>query len=271
MSIEAEVIDTDTDSRSTRKKRTKERKPTRGYKYDWDALRVQFIEGITKDNDEREFVNLKELALRSNVPYERVRERAAIESWYQNRQAYQLQLAKQRQAKRITELSKESLDFDSSNIKLAKMGVGIITARMGEIARDIQEQNKRRDEALKLQAAGFQIDPQDLISAIDSKELEMLARAAQSWQQVGQKALGTDVIKHEISGQIENIDIDVQVTSITAELGRDDPERLAAFLHAAQRAGLLDTEYIQISNQTPDYIEAEVVDTLDKPEEENHE
>lgn len=261
MNTDTEINDADTGSIATRKKRTKVRKATRGYKYDWDALRVQFIEGIVKDNDDREFVNLKELALRSNVPYERVRERAAIESWYQNRQAYQLQLAKQRQAKRITELSKESLDFDSSNLKLAKMGVGIITARMGEIARDIQEQNKRRDEAIKLQAAGFQIDPQDLLSAIDSKELDMLARAAQAWQQVGQKALGTDVIKHEISGQVENIDIDVQVTSITAELGRDDPERLAAFLHAAQRAGLLDTEYVQISNQAPEILEAEVLET----------
>ena len=270
MSIDSPDIDTGTATITKRKKNTKERKRTRGYKYDWDALRVQFIEGIDNGKDEKEFVNLKELAVRSQVPYDRVRERAAIESWYENRQGYQLRLAKQRQAKRITELSKESLDFDSSNVKLAKMGIGIVTARMGEIARDIQEQNRRREDALKLQAAGFQIDPQDLLSAIDSKELDMLARAAQQWQQVGQKALGTDVVRHEVSGQIENLDIDVHVTSITAELGRDDPERLAAFLHAAQRAGLLDTEYIQISSQiqSPDenIIEADVVPSNEEGE-----
>lgn len=215
----------------------------KGYKYDWYEIRRTFIEGIEQEGTEdRLFVNLVELSERLDVPLQRIRERAADERWYDQREQYQLRIAKARQTKRVLELAGESVDFDSKSLELAKLGIGMVTARMAEIAREVREAQVRREEALKLQASGFVVDPEDLQTVIDARELDTLSRAATQWQQLGHKAMGTDITRMEIQHDISaNIDVDVEVTSISAELGRDDPERLAAFLQAAKRAGLLDT------------------------------
>lgn len=249
----------------------------RGYKYDWLEIRRNFIEGIGEEgDDEREFVNLVELSKRLDVPLQRIRERAADERWYEQREQYQLRIAKARQTKRVLELAGESVDFDSKSVELAKLGIGMVTARMAEIAREVKEAQIRRDEALKLQAAGFAVDTEDLKTVIDARELDTLSRAATQWQQLGHKAMGTDITRMEIQHDIQaSIDIDVEVTSISAELGRDDPERLAAFLQAAKRAGLLDTvmeqdaaseDHLAIESSSSldsedEVVEAEIVDT----------
>ena len=237
----------------------------KGYKYDWFDLKTKFVEGYkVEGSDEREFVNLVELSEREKIPVQRVRERAADERWYEQRESYQLRMVKARQAKRVLELAGESVDFDSKSLDLAKLGIGMVTARMAEIAREVQESQRRREEALKLQAAGFDANPKDLKTVISARELDMLSKAALQFQEVGQKALGTDVTRMEITQDIHtDIDVDVQVTSISAELSRDDPERLAAFLQAAKRAGLLDTVLNESQSDVPLQIEAgndEVVD-----------
>lgn len=250
-------------SPNRRKKLPKKRKG-QGYKYDWHDIRTKFIEGLPiEGSDEREFHNLVELSKVVNAPLQRLRQRCADERWYEQREQYQVKLAKSRQTKRILELSKESVDFDSSSLKVAKLGIGMVTARMSEIARDVQMQQVKREEALKLSQAGYDIDPSDLETVIDAKELEMLSRAANQWQTLGQKALGTDVQRHEISQDI-SMDVDVSVTSVSAELSRDDPERLAAFLQAAKRAGLLETVINDgqhpLAIEEADVIDAELVE-----------
>lgn len=255
-------------------RKTRVRKKVNGYKYDWFEVRTAFVEGLKdpQNPDERVFLNLRELSERMNVPVNRIRERSADERWFDLREQYQLKLAKTRQAKRILELSKESVDFDTKSLNAAKLGIAMVTKRMSEIARDVSEADRKREEALKLAAAGFDIDPEDLRSVIDARELDMLARAATQWQQLGQKAMGTDVQRMEIQQDI-NLDVDVEVTSISAELGRDDPERLAAFLQAAKRAGLLDTVVEppasddrlaieqDVAGDSDDIVEAEIVET----------
>jgi len=248
-----------------RKKAPPIRRGSKGYKYDWFDLRIKFVEGYkVEGSDEREFVNLAEMSEREGVPVQRIRERAADERWYEQRENYQLRMVKARQAKRVLELAGESVDFDSKSLDLAKLGIGMVTARMAEIAREVQESQRRREEALKLQAAGFDANPKDLKTVISARELDMLSKAALQFQEVGQKALGTDVTRMEITQDIHtDIDVDVQVTSISAELSRDDPERLAAFLQAAKRAGLLDTVLNESQSDVPLQIEAsndEVVD-----------
>ena len=99
----------------------------------------------------------------------------------------------------------------------------------------------------------------------------MLSKAALQFQEVGQKALGTDVQRVDIHHDINaDIDVDVQVTSISAELSRDDPERLAAFLQAAKRAGLLDTMLSDQQSQdhpaieSGEVVDAEIVEATDE-------
>jgi hypothetical protein len=240
---------------------TEKRKRTTngGYKHDWNMVRNAFVEGLKDPNnpDERLFLNLKDLSERMNISNQLVRERSAEERWYDQRQVYQMKLSKSRQVKRINELAKESVDFDSKSLQAAKLGIAMVTTRMSEIARDVQEQQHKRSEAMKLADAGFAVDPRDFDSVIDARELDTLSRAAIQWQQLGQKAMGTDVqkidINHDIQGQI---DLDVEVTSVTAELSRDDPERLAAFFLAAKRAGLMDT-VLNANEEPEDQLEIE--------------
>jgi hypothetical protein len=240
-----------------RKKLAKRRKG-QGYKYDWHDIRTKFIEGFPiEGSDDREFNNLVELSEKVNVPLQRLRSRCADERWYEQREQYQVKLARSRQTKRILELSKESVDFDSSSLKVAKLGIGMVTARMSEIARDVQMQQVKREEAIKLSQAGYDIDPSVMETVIDARELDMLSRAANQWQTLGQRALGTDIQRHEITQDV-SMDIDVSITSVSAELGRDDPERLAAFLQAAKRAGLLET--VMNDGKQPLAIETDVID-----------
>ena len=260
------------------KKRYKNPKKTqtvRGYKYDWYAVRTAFVEGIKEEgSEEATFYNLVDIAERFKIPLNRVREMSADERWFEQRSEYQIRHAKARQAKRILELSGESVDFDSKSLNLAKLGMAMVTARMSEIARDVKEQSTRREAALRQQMDGYPVDAEDLQTVIDARELSTLAAAATGWQSLGQKALGTDIQRMDIQQDIKhNIDVDVQVTSISAELGRDDPERLAGFLQAAKRAGLLDTiedgpeELPALEQAEPeeDIEEAELVD--DEPTE----
>jgi hypothetical protein len=267
--------------KSTRKPPKKPRKTPhrqqnrdRGYKYDWLEVRTAFIEGIQEEGqEEKTFMNMVEIAERFNIPVQRVRERGADERWYEQRNEYQLRMAKARQTKRILELSGESVDFDSKSLNVAKLGMAMVTARMSEIARDVKDQQRRREDAINQQMQGLPVDPEDLETVIDAKELNTLAQSAVMWQQLGQKALGTDIQRMEIQQDIQqNIDVDVQVTSISAELGRDDPERLAGFLQAAKRAGLLEqiteAEELDATEQgmlgieaaETDIVEAELVD-----------
>ena len=244
-----------------------------GYKYDWPDLQIKFVEGILPEDAEptsesRTFPNLKELAERESVPYDIVRARAADERWYDMRQDYQLRLSKARQSKRIAELSKQSIEFDEKSLQAAKLGQGLVLTRLAEIGREVQAAQIRRQEAEKLQASGFEVDPREFGTAIDAKELSILGQAAASWQIIGQKSLGTDITRMEIQHDIQaSIDVDMTTTSIAAELGRDDPDRLAAFLQAAKRSGLLDVvmemDNLAIEAGTEDaegIIEAEIVE-----------
>ena len=88
------------------------------------------------------------------------------------------------------------------------------------------------------------------------------------FQQVGQRALGTDAQKVEVSGGIEAT---VQHTiSASREMMRDDPERMAGLLRGLADAGLLDLSQIhkeleagatdQEDVEEDDIVDAEVVE-----------
>ena len=237
-------------SEPSRARRSSGKGITKGYKYDWQNLREQFIEGVeVEGKKEKEFLNLVQIAERNGVPIQRVRERAADERWYDQREQYQLRVAKQRQTKRVLELAGQSVEFDSNALDTAKLGMHAVTTRVQEIANEIE-------------VAREQSEP--VSSVVDARELETLARAATAWQTLGHKAMGTDVTRMEIQHDIQaNIDVDVEVTSISAELSRDDPERLAAFLQAAKRAGLLDTVIEPGSERSED--DGELIEEVTTP------
>jgi hypothetical protein len=235
-----------------------------GITHDWIMLRTAYIEGIpVEGSDERQWLTLTQMSEKFTVARSALYDRAGDEQWNAQREAYQHKIAKQRQARRIAMLAKESEAFDSKAISLANDGMDIVMRRVREINAEIEEQEVRKAEALVKMARGEDVPLWSLQSVIDAKELNELSKAALGWQQLGQKAMGADVIKVEIAHDIHaSIDMDVEVTSIASELGRDDPERLAAFLQAAKRAGILDSVMNQkeIEQGDDEVVEAEIVE-----------
>jgi hypothetical protein len=234
-------------------------------KHDWIKLRTVFIEGQpVEGTDDREWLTMTEMSKRFGVHRSALYEKAGEEQWMAQREAYQFRIAKQRQARRIAMLAKESEHFDLRSIEVAKSGMDVVTTRLREIHREIEEQAERREVALGQMARGEAFNQFHLGSIIDAKEIDTLAKAARTWQEIGQKATGSDVIKVDIAQTItQTIDVDVEVTSIASELGRDDPERLAAFLQAAKRAGILDSVMNPPREIEPDedgVVDAEIVD-----------
>lgn len=235
-----------------------------GITHDWIMLRTAFIEGVpVEGSDERQWLSLTQMSERFTVARSALYDRAGEEQWQSQRDAYQHKIAKQRQARRIAILAKESEAFDNKAISLAHDGMDIVMRRVREINIEIEEQETRKADALAKMARGEDVPLWSLQSVIDAKELNELSKAALGWQQLGQKAMGADVIKVEIAHDIHaSIDMDVEVTSIASELGRDDPERLAAFLQAAKRAGILDSVMNQkeIEQDADGIVDAEVVE-----------
>jgi hypothetical protein len=134
-------------------------------------------------------------------------------------------------------LSKEAIEFDGRALQAAKMGMTMVQARLGEIARDVQAQQLRRQEAERRIQQGLVIDPDDFRTVIDARELNTLGQAAQSFQSLAAKALGEDVVRHEVTG-VDGAPMEIDVTTgVTDELLRDDPERMVAVMEAMARLG----------------------------------
>jgi hypothetical protein len=228
--------------------------PTRRGRHDWEAIRAAYTEGMPKDdadNDEdREWPTLEEVAERFDIRADQVRRRAGKESWSLQRVAVQRRIADTRTKKRASALARESVEFDTRTLSIAKMGQGAIAMRVAEILQDAHQHQQRRTEAAQRTAAGQPSDWRDYVSPVDARELDSLARAAQTFQMMGRKAMGEDVQHHDVevnvSGEIEHV-------SVADTLKQDDPDRLAAFIKAAVQSGL----------PFGDIIEAELVEDDD--------
>lgn len=220
-------------------------------KYDWPALQRVFVEGEEKDDGSLVTFNLKEISDRFGVPYQRVRERASQERWTDRRNVHQQQTAIERQRKQRKKMVDESVQFDVNALNAAKLGIGMSTARLAEIMSEHQVKQARVKDAQRRMEAGEPVEKWELYSAINYRELEGLAGAIERFQSVGMRAMGTDVQKHEVTspdGSMASTTINV-----TAELHREDADRMALILEAMRDANL-------IPDDSLDEILGEVVD-----------
>lgn len=225
-------------------------KPSRG-KYPWDDVEEAFIFGIARSEDglERTYLNLKDLSDHFDIPYQRVKERSAQKRWTERRHAEQVKITQERQKARTSKLVENAVEFDENAYNVAKIGVGMIMARLAEISSEMGPMKQRKARALEKMEAGEKVQPFELYSAINYREMQGLSQAAQVFQDIGRKALGTDGEKLDI-----NIDGTVEhAVSVVEELGRDDSERLGAMFAAMERAGINLSEL----GSSPDVVEGE--------------
>ena len=228
-------------------------------KYDWPALQRVFVEGEEKDDGSLVTFNLKEISDRFGVPYQRVRERASQERWTDRRNVHQQQTAVERQRKQRKKMVDESVQFDVNALNAAKLGIGMSTARLAEIMAEHQVKQARVKDAQRRMEAGEPVEKWELYSAINYRELEGLAGAIERFQSVGMRAMGTDVQKYEVTSPDGSMA--ATTINVTAELHRDDADRMALILEAMQDAGLIPEDAIQ------DIIDGEVVGEDEEVEE----
>lgn len=229
-------------------------------KYDYEAPRKEYIEGIPVPGtkDERNFPKLKEVAEKYGIPYPRLRKKASAERWTAHRDAQAAKVAELRMRKRARSLANNSIDFDEKAYNVAKIGMAMVATRLGEIAQESSVRKAIRDDAMARLERGEDVDRKELYSAVYHKELEGLAGAADRFQSIGQKALGTDAQKIEVSGP-EGAPLQ-SIVQVKSEMTRDDPDRIAEIIGAMQEAGLVGDNFIESerNDQEADEIDAEV-------------
>lgn len=158
--------------------------PRKYQKYDWPTLKRDYVEGIEVDG-KLTWPTFNELSERHGVWSSNVRDRAAIEMWTTDRAAFQRRIEMQRQQARSQELAALGADLDLQALRIAKNGLTITSARLGELGQAAQE----RMEAIR--QAGGKVTA-ETPKPVDSEELGTLSRAAVQWYALGSKALGDD-------------------------------------------------------------------------------
>lgn len=227
--------------------------------YEWSDIRREYIEGvpIPGSQTEREWLSLKELAERHNIPYVRVRKRSSAERWPEHKQAAEYAATMERAKVRAKQIEGNALDFDDKAFNIAKTGMALIHARLAELGQDMQVNKARRARALADKEAGLPVKDKDLYAAIRYSEIDGLASAAARFQDIGMKALGTDITRVDLTGELNSAqEITINVNS---ELKRDDPERLADMLTAMNQAGVLPDDVLKAISG-PEEVDEEVID-----------
>jgi hypothetical protein len=211
------------------------RSPNRslGSKYDWEEARVLYM-------TETPAINLKQVSIRTGIPYVQVRQKAAKERWSILRAQEQHAVMKSKRQDHMRRLAGESMKFDDDSIDTAKLGMNIVTSRLIEISRiyaATNQYNGGADAVIAKLQAGEPLTRGDMFSTINYKELRELAQAAQLFQEIGRKALGSEQTDESLFTPDEDVE---KVVSIGGELTKDDDTgRLAAFLEALDRAGVM--------------------------------
>lgn len=200
----------------------------RASKYPWDRIKEMYIESL-------EPVNLKELSEMFDTPYQAVRERSSEERWPYERAEFQSQANAKKARDKIKLLAREAEAFDEGSLKPAKLGQQLIAGRLSQIAQIFAASQQAHNAAVARLQAGQPVTREDLYSPINYKELGELAAALLRFQEVGRKALGTDVQNVNLTASTEG-ELNV---SVNLELQRDDPDRQAALLEVLERTGLI--------------------------------
>lgn len=215
-------------------------------------------------------LTLKELADIYSIPYETLRSKAGDDRWSYLRAEYQTKNQIAIREARTVALVKEAVSFDDVSLKAAKLGQTLIVGRLGQIAALFQAQGISFERALEKARNGLPLDPSETRSSINYKELVELANALDRFQNVGRKALGTDVEKIDINSSVGVTRVDVHIGD---ELAKPDVDRMASTIEAMRRAGLhsLLGEQLALPEVAEEVVDGEIIEDAEEGEEEAQE
>jgi hypothetical protein len=202
-------------------------------RHDWEKVRTLFVERMDP-------VTLREVAEAMGINYTVLRNRAAQERWTAQRAEFQMKAALVAAKTRIRTLVKEGQGFDDQSLQTAKVGQTLVAGRLAQMSHVFVAQQGAYNSAVQRLRAGQPVEKSELYSPISYKELVELAKSLELFQKVGKLAIGIDVTTitpQQLQEQLDDEqDDDV---SIADELSKPDADRLAAFMDAMDRSGIL--------------------------------
>lgn len=208
---------------------------SRTTKHPWNDVRAAYVEGI-EDDGSTTLPSYRQLSERFHISESVIANRASKERWTSLRAKFQHEQGIERQKKRAATIANDAAKFDESGHKAATLGMTMVMKRLAEIAQESKDSEDRIKEARKRRNLGQPVEAWEVRSPIYYNELVALSGALEKFQTIGMRALGTDVQRHEVFGQVDSNN--THTINIGQELQRDDPDRMTGFLLGVQDAGI---------------------------------
>lgn len=193
-------------------------------KYDWTAIRHDFIYGVEDSSGTVIYPKPKELENIHNVPAQYVSNRATKEKWLKYREAQQNEEAIARQKEHQKRLANKAVKFDEEIIRYSETVQRILNARVNQIEManavdaerlnnlimDVADGKRRIDNTLR----------NELKPLVSSYELESLMKSVALNLEVAHKAMGID------EGQQNVINTTVQIANVTPSQALQEADEL---------------------------------------------
>lgn len=149
-----------------------------------EEIRELYVQGVEDNAGNRVYPSIETLASDFNVAKVTLFRRAKSQDWRTQRAIFEQRLSQEKDSKRLETLIKESVEFDSRNLNLAKAMQGQVTHLIRLAAQEIQDNDLRRP--------------------FTPVGLERLANAVIAIQKVGKLALGETTENTSINATVSN-------------------------------------------------------------------
>lgn len=198
-------------------------------KYDWPAIKKDYINGYEKEDEPGViyYPNTKELSERyPDVPYGQIRNRCSKEKWEDYKQKNMRAAAIEQHKERLKKLNKQAIAFDAQAAEDASFAQGLMRKQLDNYAKLMEIDELRVIGLIDKVMSGDDIHKDDLKPFVSPSGIESIAKAYALFNEVGRKALG---IKDDEPAVHQQVNIVTQTnTTVTQELQKVDPARLAA-------------------------------------------
>lgn len=193
---------------------------------DWPNMRATYVEGH-QDGGRIRWLTLHEVADMYGCHPASVRQRAAAESWTEQRAQFQRRLDEERREQRLHEMARIGADLDLRVLRAAATGIGIAEARLREFGAMAMARTTALEQ--RKDNPGAPLPP-----APPSEEVNTVSNTIARWYDLGNRALG-DVPTQRLVVE-GGRPIQVEHTELT-QAQRD--ERTSAILAVLTAAGAL--------------------------------
>lgn len=199
-------------------------------KYDWPAIKNDYITGYENEDGVRIYPTTKELSERHpDVPYGQIRNRASRENWETFKQKSMRDATVERHKMMLKKLNQGAIAFDEKTAEDAEFAKAMIRRQMENLAKAIFVDEARVAEVFRQLEEGeievLDIKQEWIKPWASPSAMESLAKAYALFVEVGRKAYG---IKDDEPAITQKVNIDItNTTNVTQQIRKVDPRRLA--------------------------------------------